>query len=97
MCRLGGERGCGVILNMEDAMKEGGVWSYEWVPRNLVAYLLASHSVHLGCECEGHKCCGLEVGLCGDKTSLSCKSMMSDFYPVYSPGRRSKNCAATIM
>ena len=50
---------------MEDAPKEGGLWAEEWVPRDLVAYLLASYSVIMGGECEGLSRCGLEVGLCG--------------------------------
>ena len=40
-----------------------------------MAYNLASLSVLLGCGGEGHKRCGLEVGLCGscseDTTSIS--------------------------
>ena len=38
-----------------------------------MAYLLASHSVIMGCEGEGNEHCGLEAGLCGS----CCKDAMA--------------------
>ena len=58
---------------MEDAPKEGGRWAQEWSPRGIVAYLLASHSILLGCEREGHKKFGFEFGLCG----FACEDTMA--------------------